>query len=125
MGKLLRHVLALLALAALPMEAAAQPDEGTPDGRRTIYVDADAALEATMDHLGAAMMRVELLGDANLDFAIRTIVLQQAIIDLAEMVLDFGSDPELAALAKEIRATQEAQIAPLRAWVAARLTLEE
>jgi len=52
-------------------------------------------------------------------FVLGTIPFQAAIIDMAVVVLEFGEDPEVAALAAEILAVQEDQMARLQALAAA------
>ncbi len=65
-----------------------------------------------------AGMAIELTGDADVDFARGMIPHHQGAIDMAQALLEHGSDPALLALAREIIADQEAEIAFLEAWLA-------
>src|SRR5690606_3910442 len=111
-----RAVLAL-ALFALPIGAAAQSTDRAV--RRTLYVDAHAAMEFALDAIYAAMTRLEPTYSADMKFLLGTVPFQQAIIDMAVVVLEFGEDPDVAALAEEILAVQQEQMARLQALAAA------
>jgi uncharacterized protein (DUF305 family) len=77
-----------------------------------------AAYMEAMDRMHEAMGEMDYTGDADIDFAVGMIPHHQAAIDMARIVLEHGDDPEIAALAEEIIAAQEAEIAQLEAWLA-------
>lgn len=124
MGRSIRRALAALALAALPSAAAAQSDDGGRAHRGLVYVDVNAALEATIDGIHGIMQRLEPDYGPDMNFVLGVVPLQQGVINMAVVVLESGSDPEVAALAEEILATQKAQMARVQALAAAFTQLE-
>ncbi len=104
--------LALLGLLAGP--SLAETDEGE------VYdVEAVEAYEATMHRMHEAMAGVTYSGDADIDFARGMIPHHVAAIEMAEIVLEHGTDPEIRALAEAVIAAQADEIEMLENWLAA------
>lgn len=65
-------------------------------------------------------MMAALTGDPDVDFMQGMIPHHQGAIDMAEIVLKYGKDPETRKLAEEIVKTQTAEITFMREWLAKR-----
>ena len=104
-----------LSVAAIGAGAAQTTDQqmqatGSESGQA--YMDA-------MQKMRQGMEAMAMTGDAGVDFAMMMIPHHQSAIDMAKAYLEYGDDPELTALAKEVVSAQQREIEFLENWLEA------
>ena len=96
----------LVGIAHADMDMSSNPND-------TPAIKADKAGMAKMDQgMG------KYTGNPDIDFAANMIPHHQGAIDMAEVELKYGKDPEMLKLATDIVAAQKIEIAQMKAWLA-------
>lgn len=99
-----------LPVLAQGMDHSGHSMTGTESAATTAYMEANSKMHADM---GATYT-----GDADIDFVAGMIPHHQGAVDMARIVLEHGSDPEVRAFAQNVIDAQEAEIAWMTEWLA-------
>ncbi|MEW9584849.1 DUF305 domain-containing protein [Paraburkholderia sp. DGU8] len=110
-----------LAVAAMPVHAQHMPAihgmqmSGSEDGAAA---ESTRAFKAADDKMMRDMSAPEYTGDADKDFVAHMIPHHQGAIDMAQVELKYGKDPQLKRLAQNIIKAQHDEIAFMHRWQA-------
>ena len=79
---------------------------------------ADQAFMMGMDKMNASMKSAPLTGDADRDFVAMMMPHHQAAVDMAKTELQYGKDPTMRVMARNIIAAQDKEISEMKRWQA-------
>lgn len=110
----MKHLLLAISLA-LPLPVMAQDHTGhqmpaPQDAASQALAQANAKMHADMN--------TPLTGNPDVDFVAGMIPHHQGAVDMARIVLEYGTDPEVRKFAESVIAAQEAEITWMKDWLA-------
>jgi uncharacterized protein (DUF305 family) len=79
---------------------------------------ADQSFAGGMNEMNHAMAAAPMTGNADQDFVAMMLPHHQGAVAMAKTELQYGKDPELRELARDIVAAQDKEIAQMQAWQA-------
>lgn len=105
-----------LALSS-PFAAQAAEDNMVNMDHAAMSSSPDNLYAKAMETMHAGMAAAPTTGNADVDFVTGMIPHHQGAVDMAKVLLEKGTDPELKKLAKGIVAAQEKEIAFMNKWL--------
>ncbi len=76
------------------------------------------AMDASMKKMDRNMASEKMTGDPDHDFVVMMIPHHQGAIDMAQVELKYGKDPQMRSLCQRIIVAQRQEIAQMNAWLA-------
>lgn len=111
----MKHLLLAITLA-LPLPAMAQTDHST---HQMTGDQSPASLALTEANAKMhADMNAPLTGNPDVDFVAGMVPHHQGAVDMARIVLEYGTDPDVRKFAQGVITAQEAEIAWMKDWLA-------
>jgi uncharacterized protein (DUF305 family) len=101
-----------------PSSMPAKPGTDGQNGTSSASSPADRAMMAGMTKMNQAMSGAPMTGDPDREFVAMMMPHHQGAIDMARVELQYGKDPTLRQMAKDIVTAQEKEIADIRRWQA-------
>jgi len=103
-----RFLVAVVALSILTVQVPAQ-EPGLQPSASKAYLEVISTLQKNMPRTNT--------GDPDVDLARRIVPLHQSVIEMAELELQFGKDPELRNLAEEMVRVLGKQLSQTGVWL--------
>lgn len=101
---------------AVPMPSSSAEAQSAPAGSQGATGDSTAGFKSADEHMMKTMQASTYTGNADEDFVSHMIAHHQGAVDMAEVELKYGKDPQLKRLAKGIISSQKKEIAFMKQW---------